>query len=103
MTDRYGSLPASSSVKPSAPHRILWWLALLVLLGHWLLLTAIPLDVQVGPATEPLNPKTLVFNTRRIELPPPAVGAQAAPVQPKPVLFQKPKPRPPTILSLIHI
>jgi hypothetical protein len=70
MTDRYGSLPASSSVKPSAPHRILWWLALLVLLGHWLLLTAIPLDVQVGPATEPLNPKTLVFNTRRIELPP---------------------------------
>ena len=99
MNDRSGSLPAKSSAGPSAPRRILWWLALLVVLGHWLLLAAIPREVHVGPAIEPPDLKTLVFNTRRIEVPPPAPVAQTVPVQPKPVLFQKPKRPSPSMVE----
>ena len=97
MNDRSGSLPAKSSAGPAAPRRSVWWLALLVVLGHWLLLAAIPHEVQVGPAIEPLDLKTLVFNTRRIEVPAPVT--QVAPVQPRPVLFQKPKPPAPAMVE----
>jgi hypothetical protein len=79
----------------------LWLLALLVLLGHGWLLDTIPLAVNVGPAMAPLHPTTLVFNTRRIEVPPVKAvqRAQAAPTQPKPVLIQKPKKLPPTVAA----
>ena len=99
MTDRSGPQPTHTSAVRSAPRRILWLLALLVVLGHWLLLDAIPLEVHARPAMQPLNPKTLVFNTRRIEVPPVQVAqlVPAAASQPKPVLIQKPKNQPPTV------
>jgi hypothetical protein len=88
---------ASPPAGRSAPRRILWLLALLVLLGHWLLLAAIPSNASVTPEMAPVSPTKLVFNTRRIELTPAQLlqVAQAAPVQPKPVLIQKPKINPP--------
>ncbi len=97
MTSRPGSKAPAPPVLRSAPRRILWLLALLVVLGHWLLLDAIPHAVSVGPAMEALKLKTLVFNTRRIEAPPVKVTqvVQAAPTQPQPVLIQKPKKRTP--------
>ena len=101
MTARSRSQPTHPTAERSAPRRLLWLLALLVLLGHGWLLDTIPLAVNVGPAMAPLHPTTLVFNTRRIEVPPvKAVQlAQAAPTQPKPVLIQKPKKLPPTVAA----
>jgi len=97
MTARSGPTPANPPTVRSAPRRWLWLLALLVVLVHWLLLDAIPRDMHVGPAVQPLNPKTLVFNTRRIEAPPVQVAqiVPAAVPQPQPVLIQKPTTRPP--------
>ncbi len=96
MTDRVVSQTTNPPTVRSAPRRLLWLLALLVVLGHWLLLNAIPREVHVGPAMTPRNQKTLVFTTRRIEVPSVQLTqvVQALPVQPKPVLIQKPKNRP---------
>ncbi len=100
MTDRSGFPLANPPTGRSSPRRIMWLLALLVVLGHWLVLAAIPSNAPVTPAITPLNPSMLVFNTRRIEVPPAqllqvAHVTPAAPVQPKPVLIQKPKLNPP--------
>ena len=103
MTDCSGPQPANSPAGRSAPRRVLWLLALLVVLAHWLLLAAIPSAVQVTPAMTPIGPTTMVFNTRRIEMPPAQVVqavqvaqvTQAAPVRAQPVLIQKPKTTPP--------
>ena len=94
MTDRFGSPHTHPPTRHSAPRRFLWLLALLVVLGHWLLLAAITDNAPVVPETAALSPTKLVFNTRRIEVP--VQVTQATPVRPKPVLVQKPKPsRPP--------
>ncbi|MFT4990888.1 MAG: hypothetical protein ACI9LD_000063 [Polaromonas sp.] len=100
MTASPDSQPARPPDGRSAPRRILWLLVLLVVLGHWLVLAAIPSNAPAEPAITPLNPSMLVFNTRRIEVPPAqwlqvAHATQAAPVQPKPVLIQKSKVSPP--------
>ena len=102
MTASPGFSPANPPTGRFAPRRILWLLALLVVLGHWLVLVAIPSNAPVEPAITPLNSSMLVFNTRRIEVPPArllqvAHVTQAAPVQPKPVLIQKPKVNPPPV------
>jgi hypothetical protein len=91
MTVRSGFPPANTPAVRSAPRRGLWLLATLVVLGHWWLLDAIPRDVNVGPAMDPVNPKMLVFNTRRLEVSPvqAAPVVLAAPAQPQPVLIQK--------------
>ena len=96
MTDSTIPQSAKPPAVRSAPRRVLWLLALLVVVGHWLLLDAIPRDLTIGPATDPMHLKTLVFNTRRIEVPPVKVvqAVQTAPTPPKPVLIQKPKKRP---------
>lgn len=92
-----GSQPVNPPSGRSAPRRIFWLLALLVVLGHWLLLVTIPSNASVTPELAPVSPTKLVFNTRRIELQPAQLlqVTQAAPVQPKPVLIQKPKVNPP--------
>ena len=99
MTASSGPQPTHTPAVRSAPRRILWLLMLLVVLGHWLLLDAIPLEVHARPAMQPLNPKTLVFKTRRIEASPVQVAqiVPAAASQPKPVLIQKPTTRPPKV------
>ena len=96
MTVNAGLPPANTPTVRSAPRRWLWLLALLVVLGHWLLLGAIPRVVNVGPEMAPLNPTLLVFNTRRIEVPPAQV-VLTRPALPPPVLIQKPKKRPPKV------
>ncbi len=99
MTDSPVSRPTHPQAPRFAPHRLLALLALLVMLVHWWLLDTLPLAVTMGPAIKPLNPTTLVFNTRRIEVP--LVTAvqrvQAKPAQPKPVLIQKPKTQSPRV------
>ena len=99
MTVRSGSLPAQTTVGPAAPRRMLWLLALLVVLSHWWLLDTLPRTVNVGPAMVPLHPTTLVFNTRRIEVMPAKAAQvpQTATTQPKPALIQKPKSLPPVV------
>jgi hypothetical protein len=77
----------------------LWLLALVVLLGHWLLLAAIAGNTPEVPAIAPLSTTKLVFNTRRIEMPRVQVvqAVQVTPVAlapPQPVLVQKPKSSP---------
>lgn len=64
MTDRLPTLTHS------APRRALWVLAALVSLVHWWVLADGPLDLGLNntPPTRP--PANLVFNTRRIEVPP---------------------------------
>lgn len=99
MTDRSGLQPHQPPTEPAAPRRALWLLTLLVVLGHWLLLTTITSDAAVAPALQPLSPAKLVFNTRRIEVPPVQAikaihVAQAAPVRPPPVFIQQPTPSP---------
>ena len=99
MTSSSGSPPSNHAAVPSAPRRILWLLAVLVLLGHWWFLDSVSLAVSTGPAIVPPNPTTLVFNTRLIEVPHVKVAqaARVAPTQPKPVLIQKPKKLPPKL------
>jgi hypothetical protein len=93
MTDSPVSHPAHPQAPRFAPYRLLGLLALLVMLVHWWLLGTIALEVTVEPAIKPLNPTALVFNTRRIEVPPVTVA------QPKPVLIQKPKTQTPKVAA----
>ena len=99
MTDSLVSHPPKPRAPRFAPRRLLGLLALLVMLVHWWLLNAIPREVTMGPAIKSLNPTTLVFNTRRIEVPPVTAvqRVQAKPAQPKPVLIQKPKTQTPKV------
>lgn len=92
MTARFGSQPVNPPAGRSAPRRLLWLLGLLVMLVHGLLLDAIPLALTTRSAVAPLKPTALVFNTRRIEIPPVKVSqpAQVAPTQPPPTLLQQP-------------
>jgi hypothetical protein len=109
MTDRSGPQPNTPPAGRFAPRRTLWLLALLVVLGHWLVLAAIQGHAPAVPALAPVSPTRLVFNTRRIEgQPAPVVQAfqvapvrPAAPVRAQPVTFQKPtlNPPPPTALA----
>jgi hypothetical protein len=110
MTDRSGPQPNTPPAGCFAPRRILWLLALLVVLGHWLVLAAIQGHAPKVPALTPINPTRLVFNTRRIEgQPAPVVQAvqvapvrPAAPVRAQPVTVQKPKPSPPPTLPPVE-
>jgi hypothetical protein len=108
MTDRSGlqsNPPQQPPAERAAPRRALWLLTLLVVLGHWLLLAAVTSDAAVTHARQPLSPAKLVFNTRRIEVPPaqaiqavPAVRlTQAAPVRPPPKALAEP-PMAPVVL-----
>ena len=93
MTDSAVFQHSKTPAARFAPRRGLWLLGMLVLLAHGLLLNSISHEVNVTPVMAPLNPKTLVFNTRRIEVQPVQVAqvVLASPVQPKAVLIQKPK------------
>jgi len=99
MTASSDSQPVKPPAGRAAPRRMLWLLALLVVLAHWLLLDAIPREMTVLPAMKALRPTTLVFNTRHIEAPAVQVvkRVQATPPQPKPVLIQKLKSQPPNM------
>jgi hypothetical protein len=72
MTDRPPMLISS------APRRALWVLAALVSLMHWWVLADGPLDLGLNNTTPTRPPANLVFNTRRIEVPPPAASKPAA-------------------------
>ena len=110
MTDRSGPQPTLLPAGRFAPRRILWLLALLVVLVHWLALAAIRGHAPDAPALTPLNPTQLVFNTRRIEVPPAPVTQavqvvpvrSAAPVRAQPVAVQQTKPSPPPTLAPVE-
>ena len=67
-TPPHATLPAAV---PAAPRRALWLLAALVALLHWLVLADGPWDIGLNRSPQTRLPDTLVFNTRRIEAPPP--------------------------------
>lgn len=110
MTDPSGLQTTLPPAGRPVPRRILWLLALLVVLGHWLVLATIRGHAPEVTALRPLNPTQLVFNTRRIEVPPATVAQAiqvapirpAAPVRTQPVTTQKPKPSPPPTLPPVE-
>ena len=70
MNDRPAT-PPHATLQTAAPRRALWLLAALVALLHWLVLADSPFDIGLNRSTQTRLPDTLVFNTRRIEAPPP--------------------------------
>jgi hypothetical protein len=73
MNDRPATPPRATlpTAAPAAPRRALWLLAALVVLLHWLVLADGPWDIGLNRSPQTRLPDTLVFNTRRIEAPPP--------------------------------
>ena len=62
----------------SAPRRALWLMAGLVSLVHWWVLADGPWDLGLNNVPPTPLPANLVFNTRRIEVPPPPASKPAA-------------------------
>ena len=78
MNDRPATPPhATLPAAPAAPRRALWLLAALVALLHWLALADGPWDIGLNRSPQTRLPDTLVFNTRRIEAPPPPRSSPA--------------------------
>ena len=82
-------------MSPSIPRRALVPLLALVLAGHWLALTQLPL---AGGGGQERDVDTLAFNTRMLAPsppPPPAAAAPPpAPAPPRPVRRPRPAPKP---------
>jgi hypothetical protein len=100
MNDRPATPPHTTlpTAAPAAPRRALWLLAALVALLHWLVLADGPWDIGLNRSPQARLPDTLVFNTRRIEAPPPrsspapAATLRPAPVRTRPAKAQTPPP-----------
>ena len=100
MNDRPATPPhATLQAAPAAPRRALWLLAALVALLHWLALADGPWDIGLNRSPQTRLPDTLVFNTRRIEAPPPPRSSPAptatlrpAQVRTRPPAAQTPAP-----------
>jgi hypothetical protein len=91
--------PPHATLQTAAPRRALWLLAALVALLHWLVLADGPWDIGLNRSPQTRLPDTLVFNTRRIEAPPPprsspapAATLRPAPVRTRPAKAQTPAP-----------
>jgi hypothetical protein len=95
MNDRPAT-PPHATLQTAAPRRALWLLAALVTLLHWLVLSDGPWDIGLNHSPQGSLPDTLVFNTRRIEAPPPrsspAATLRPAQVRTRPAKAQTPPP-----------
>ena len=91
MNDR-PQTPSHATLQTAAPRRALWLLAALVALLHWLVLADGPWDIGLNRSPQAGLPDTLVFNTRRIEAPPPprSSPAPAAALRPARVRTRSP-------------
>jgi hypothetical protein len=101
MNDRPATPPRATlpTAAPAAPRRALWLLAALVVLLHWLVLGDGPWDIGLNRSPQTRLPDTLVFNTRRIEAPPPprsspvpAAALRPARVRTRPPAAEAPVP-----------
>ena len=91
MNDRPAT-PPHATLQTAAPRRALWLLAALVALLHWLVLADGPFDIGLNRSPQTRLPDTLVFNTRRIEAPPPprSSPARSATIRPARVRARPP-------------